>query len=131
MLIIDKMLLSDKNKDLGVNSLTLFKILFVFLEKAFWFLLLILPNNLRNTVFNLITQNTYKRRAKQFRSLEITYSQCTFCLFLFKCICCGHQFELHGRVDAIQMSYHNIRFIKKIKKKSHKHHQISPLIIYT
>ena len=55
MLIIDKMLLADKNKDLGVNSLTLFKIPFVFLEKAFWFLLLILPNNLRNTVFNLIT----------------------------------------------------------------------------
>ena len=44
-----------------------------------------------------------------------------------------HQFELHGHVDAIQMSTHNIRFIKKNqkkKKKSHKHHQISPLTIY-
>ena len=73
MLIIDKMLLSDKNKDLGVNSLTLFEIPFVFLEKAFWFLLLILPNNLRIPYSTLISQNTYKRRVKQFRSLQITY----------------------------------------------------------
>ena len=73
MLIIDKMLLSDKNKDLGVNSLTLFEIPFVFLEKAFWFLLPILPNNLRIPYSTLLSQNTYKRRVKQFRSLQITY----------------------------------------------------------
>ena len=30
--------------------------------------------------------------------------------FLYKGICCGHSFELHRQVDAIQMSTHNICF---------------------
>ena len=30
--------------------------------------------------------------------------------FLYKGICCGHSFELHRQVDAIQTSTHNICF---------------------
>ena len=30
--------------------------------------------------------------------------------FLYKGICCGHSFELHRQVDAVQMSTHNICF---------------------
>ena len=30
--------------------------------------------------------------------------------FLYKGICCGHSFELHQQVNAIQMSTHNICF---------------------
>ena len=30
--------------------------------------------------------------------------------FLYKGICCGHSFELHRQVHAIQMSTHNICF---------------------
>ena len=33
-----------------------------------------------------------------------------------KGICCGHSFEVHGQVDAIQMSTHNICFLKEVKK---------------
>ena len=29
---------------------------------------------------------------------------------LYKGICCGHSFELHQQVDAVQMSTHNICF---------------------
>ena len=36
--------------------------------------------------------------------------------FLYKGICCGHSFELHRQVDAIQMSTHNICFEKKVMK---------------
>ena len=62
---------------------------------------------------------TYKHSVKQFRSLQITASQCTFCLFLYKRICCGYPFELHRQVDAIQMGTHNICLYKE--KKKHKH----------
>ena len=37
--------------------------------------------------------------------------------FLYKGICCGHSFELHRQVDAIQMSNHNICLYKEVKKK--------------
>ena len=37
--------------------------------------------------------------------------------FLYKGICCGHSFELHRQVDAIQMSTHNICLFKKVDKK--------------
>ena len=43
---IDELLLSDKNKGLGVNFLELFP--FIIIEKVFWFLLLILLNIFRN-----------------------------------------------------------------------------------
>ena len=39
--------------------------------------------------------------------------------FLYKGICCGHSFELHRQVDAIQMSTHNICFLKRSKEKLH------------
>ena len=37
--------------------------------------------------------------------------------FLYKSICCGHSFELHQQVDAIQMGTHNIRLYKEVDKK--------------
>ena len=40
-----------------------------------------------------------------------------FFYFLYKGICCGYSFELHRQVDAIQMSIHNIRLYKEVKKK--------------
>ena len=45
-------------------------------------------------------------------------------------ICYGFSFELHGLVDAIQMSTHNICLYKENQKKSHSHHQISPILIF-
>ena len=40
-----------------------------------------------------------------------------FSNFIYKGICCGHSFELHRQVDAIQMSTHNICLYKEVKKK--------------
>ena len=40
-----------------------------------------------------------------------------FSNFIYKGICCGCSFELHQQVDAIQMSTHNIRLYKEVKKK--------------
>ena len=40
-----------------------------------------------------------------------------FSYFIYKGICCGYSFELHGQVDAIQMSTHNICLYKEVKKK--------------
>ena len=44
-----------------------------------------------------------------------------FFLFLFYCLyqsrCCGYLFELHRRVDAIQMDTHNIYLYKEVDKK--------------
>ena len=40
-----------------------------------------------------------------------------FSNFIYKGICCGYSFELHRQVDAIQMSTHNIRLYKEVKKK--------------
>ena len=37
--------------------------------------------------------------------------------FLYKSICCGYSFELHGQVDAIQMGIHNICLYKEVNKK--------------
>ena len=37
--------------------------------------------------------------------------------FLYTGICCGHSFELHRQVDAIQMSTHNICIYKEVDKK--------------
>ena len=37
--------------------------------------------------------------------------------FLYKGICCEYSFELHGQVDAIQMSTHIICLYKEVKKK--------------
>ena len=37
--------------------------------------------------------------------------------FLYKSICCGHSFELHRQVDAIQMVNHNICLYKEVDKK--------------
>ena len=39
--------------------------------------------------------------------------------FLYKSICCGYSFELHGQVDAIQMGVHNICLYKKRRQKLH------------
>ena len=36
--------------------------------------------------------------------------------FLYKGICCGYSFELHGQVDAIQMNIHNICLYKEVDK---------------
>ena len=36
--------------------------------------------------------------------------------FLYKYICCGYSFELPRRVEAIQMSSHNIGFYKEVDK---------------
>ena len=44
--------------------------------------------------------------------------QCFFFLIFFiKSICCGYSFELHRRVDAIQMGTHNICLYKVVDKK--------------
>ena len=40
-----------------------------------------------------------------------------FSNFLYKSICCGYLFELHGQVDAIQMDTHNICLYKEVDKK--------------
>ena len=37
--------------------------------------------------------------------------------FLYKSICCGYSFELHQKVDAIQMGTHSIYLYKKVDKK--------------
>ena len=37
--------------------------------------------------------------------------------FLYKGICCGYSFELHGQVDAIQIDTHNICLYKEVDKK--------------
>ena len=42
----------------------------------------------------------------------------------FPAPCCGYPFELHQLVDAIQMSTHNICFIKKIRIKNKTSHKI-------
>ena len=44
---------------------------------------------------------------------------CAICFsdFLYKGICCGYSFELHGQVNAIQMSTHNICFYEEVDKK--------------
>ena len=83
-----------------------------------------------DTVFDLI--NTHTLISEQSESNFIVFRlqpHCTFCLFLYKGICCGYPFELHRLVDAIQMSSYNICFYKENQKKSRKHHQISPLLI--
>ena len=49
------MLLSEKNKDLRIIHLKLF--LFVILEKMFWFLILVLLNDLRNLFLFCINVN--------------------------------------------------------------------------
>ena len=36
--------------------------------------------------------------------------------FLNKSICCGHLFELHRQVDAIQMGTHNLFLYKEVDK---------------
>ena len=58
MLILTRCCYQIKIRAWGLILLLLFKIPFVILEKAFWFLLLILPNSLRKTVFNLFTTDT-------------------------------------------------------------------------
>ena len=58
----------------------------------------------------------YKRTVKQICSLQITASV----LFVYLGICCWCSFELHRLVDAIQMSTHNIVFIKTIRRKKTK-----------
>ena len=40
-----------------------------------------------------------------------------FFIFLYKGICCGYSFELHGQVDAIQISTNNICLYKEVDKK--------------
>ena len=72
----------------------------------------------RNTIFDLITAHT------PISAQSSDYSQCTFCLLLYKGICCGYSFELHC-FNAIQMSTHNVRLYKENKKKITYHHQIS------
>ena len=37
--------------------------------------------------------------------------------FLYKSICCGYSFELHGQIYAIQMGTHNICLYKEEDKK--------------
>ena len=60
----------------------------------------------------------------------------TFCLVLYKDICCEYPFELHQLVDVIQMSTHNICLYEENQKKkkptktSHKHRLMSPLLIF-
>ena len=72
----------------------------------------------------------YKGTVKQFLSLQVTASV-LFCLLFYKGICCRYPFDLHQLVDAIQMSTHNICFYEENQKeKSHKHHQVSLLLIF-
>ena len=40
-----------------------------------------------------------------------------FLIFFIKAFVVGYSFELHGQVDAIQMSTHNICLYKEVKKK--------------
>ena len=40
-----------------------------------------------------------------------------FSNFLYKSICCGYSFELHGQVEAIQMGIHNKCLSKEVDKK--------------
>ena len=75
------------------------------------------------TLFNLITTHT------PISAQSSDYSQCTL-LLLYKDIRCGYPFELRRLIDAIQMSTHNICFYEENQRKSHKHHQISPLLIF-
>ena len=70
------------------------------------------------TVFDLITAHT-PISAQSSNSIVFRLSQCIFCLFLYKGICCGYPFELHRQVDAIQMGTHNICLYKE--KQKHKH----------
>ena len=76
-------------------------------------------HHIQPTVFDLITAHTPIS----------AHSQCTFYLtvfmyvilfiyFFYKGICCGFSFELHGLVDAIQMSTHNICLYKENQKKN-------------
>ena len=70
-----------------------------------------------NTVFNLITAHTLYVHSQAVPYFS-GYGQCTFCLLLYKGICCGYPFELHQLVDAIQMSTHSICFSQESQKKN-------------
>ena len=61
------------------------------------------------TVFDLITAHT-PISAQSSNSVVFRLQPVTFCLLLYKGICCGYPFELHRLVDAVQMSSHNICF---------------------
>ena len=94
----------------------------------------ILPNSLRKTIFNLITTDTPINAESSYSVVfRLLTASVFFVSFFFNANVVGTNLKLHGHDDAIQISTHNICFIKKIKKKkkSHKHHQINPLMIYT
>ena len=37
---------------------------------------------------------------------------CVFLIFFYKSLCCGHLFELHEQVNAIQIGNHNYAFVE-------------------
>ena len=86
------------------------------------------------TIFNLMTAYTPISAQSSIYIVFRLQPDCTFCLLLYKGICCGYPFELHQLVDAmhqqaIRMSTHNAGFYKEnLKEKknnikiSHKHH---------
>ena len=70
-----------------------------------------------------------KHTVKQFLKSS-DYSQCAFCLLLYKGIFSWYSFELHGLMNAIQMSTHNICLYEENQEKLHNHYQISLFLIF-
>ena len=81
------------------------------------------------TVFDLITAHTPTSTQSR-NSVVFRLQAVDFFFTNYKGKCCGHSFELHQLVDAIQMSTFNICLYKENQKKSHKHRQISPFLIF-
>ena len=71
---------------------------------------------------------TYKRTVKQFCSLQVTAS------VLFVYFIKAHVVGTHLNCTDLSMQFKYVpttcAFIKKIRKKSHKHHQVSPLLMF-